>query len=509
MPIDLQHFRRHFTSQGKDGIYSNWHVINYYGTISPGETITISASALREKPKPVLPYTGYKPSTLRVAVTVSQDWWYADKWLEFEEVVDFDTEEEGPLYLSYTVPEDYADNQITAFAYMTFGSNFQGYPYGNQSDYIVRVIYDVVEATSAPAPAPAPAASGTYDLTGEWSITANNYKGRINITNQSGSNFSGTVNLNSGKTEKLTDGLIAGNTVTFIRKWDSGNLQQEYTGTLSVDSNGNAGMSGTFSQNGSYSWNWSASKTTPISTPATPDPVTPAPSAGSGAEPFESGARIMWQQATGIGYRLFRSSSQNSLGISVTDFYLTSTSYADVNVESNTTYYYTVKPVLAEAKPFQGIEEKLGNTIATFTVKTGNEVYKPGSFKHFILLQLDNPNMSVDGISQEVDPGRGTTPIIISGRTMVPIRAVVEAMGGTLNWEQSTRKITLEARGNKVDMWIDKTDLNVNGASKKADVAPVLKNERTLVPLRFAAENLDAMVYWLNSTKEAVIVYVE
>lgn len=50
--------------------------------------------------------------------------------------------------------------------------------------------------------------------------------------------------------------------------------------------------------------------------------------------------------STDLGYRLFRSTSKNALGISATDFYITGTSYADVNVEANTTYYYTVKPVI-------------------------------------------------------------------------------------------------------------------------------------------------------------------
>ncbi|PKM49991.1 MAG: hypothetical protein CVV02_13490 [Firmicutes bacterium HGW-Firmicutes-7] len=243
---------------------------------------------------------------------------------------------------------------------------------------------------------------------------------------------------------------------------------------------------------------------------ATEAPAVPViTSGGSSAEAFESGSRIMWQPAKGLGYRLFRSTSQNNLGISVTDFYITSTSYADVNVEPNTTYYYTVKPVLSEARPFEGIEKKLGDAIATFTIKTGNKIYKPGSFKHFIMLKLDSPNMSVDGINQEVDPGRGTAPITISGRTMVPIRAVVEAMGGTVEWDGATQKVTLKARGNTVEMWMGKTDIKINGVSKKMDVAPASKNGRTFVPVRFSAENLNCKVDWINSTKEAVIVYEE
>lgn len=183
------------------------------------------------------------------------------------------------------------------------------------------------------------------------------------------------------------------------------------------------------------------------------------------------------------------------------------TSFADVNVEPNITYYYTIKPVLAEAKPFEGIEEKLGTTISTFTLKTSPEVYQPGKFKNFMLLKLDDPKMSVNGNVQEIDPGRGTVPTIIANRTMVPIRAIVEAMGGQVEWDGSVKKITLKARGNTVEMWLGKTDIKINGVSSQMDVAPTIKNERTYVPVRFAAENLNCKVDWINSTKEAVIVY--
>lgn len=227
------------------------------------------------------------------------------------------------------------------------------------------------------------------------------------------------------------------------------------------------------------------------------------------AEPFMYGIRIVWQPASGIGYRLYRSEAIGELGVSVTDFYIDNTSFADVNVNPNTTYYYTVKPVISEAKPMENLDEKLGNTIATFTVKTGNNLANTNKFKHFILLKMDDPNMSVDGVVKEIDPGRGTVPTMISNRTMVPIRAIVEAMGGTVVWEGNSQKITLNARGNKVEMWIGKLDIKVNGVSKKMDVAPVIKNGRTYVPVRFAAENLNCKVDWINSTKEAVIVFEE
>lgn len=347
---------------------------------------------------------------------------------------------------------------------------------------------------------------GKYSWEGEWD---SNW-GKMILT-QNGSIVTGTYTHDKGR----INGTISGNILkgtwsespSYAPPNDAGDLE------LTMAADGKS-FSGKWRYGSEGSWgDWEGGKriTEVILAPTTTvtTPTSPTTTGSNGAEVFESGSRIMWQPANGLGYRLYRSTSQSSLGISVTDFYITSTSYADVNVEPNTTYYYTVKPVLAEANPFQEIEEKLGNAIATFVIKTGNQVYKPGSFKHFIMLKLDSPNMSVDGINQEVDPGRGTAPVVIAGRTMVPIRAVVEAMGGTVEWDGSTQKITLKARGNTVEMWMGKTDIKINGVSKKMDVAPVSKNNRTFVPVRFAAENINCKVDWINSTKEAVIVYEE
>lgn len=338
---------------------------------------------------------------------------------------------------------------------------------------------------------------GTYSWEGNWT---SNWGDMVIV--QQGNHITGTYTHDKGK----IDCIVSGNKV--IGTWsefpsyapprDAGDME------LTMASDGKSFI-GKWRYGSTGSWsNWDGGKRTSEVIPA---PTTSVAVSGNSSESFESGNRLSWGPVTSIGYRMFRSTSKDSLGISVTDFYLTSTSYADVNVEPNTTYYYTIKPVLAEANPYQGIEEKLGDTIATFTITTNGTIYKPGNFKNFIMLKLGDPNLSKNGVSEEIDPGRGTTPIILSGRTMVPIRAVVEAMGGTVGWDGNTQKITLTARGNTVEMWLNKKEIIINGKSTVMDVAPVSKNGRTFVPVRFSAENLNCKVDWINSTKEAIIIF--
>ena len=226
-----------------------------------------------------------------------------------------------------------------------------------------------------------------------------------------------------------------------------------------------------------------------------------------GATAFESGVRLQWLSSTGLGYRIFRSKIPNELGISITDFFVEGTSYIDVNVEPDTTYYYTIKPVLTEANPTNGTSETYGETIGYYTVTTPSTVITSTGSKSVITLQLNNKMMNVNGTFSELDPGRGTVPLNINGRVMIPIKAMIESMGGTIAWDGATQKVTIQARGTTLELWLNKKTIKINGVSTDMDVAPLSKNERTYVPVSFVANNLNAKVAWINSTKEAVVIF--
>lgn len=129
-------------------------------------------------------------------------------------------------------------------------------------------------------------------------------------------------------------------------------------------------------------------------------------------------------------------------------------------------------------------------------------------------LKIDSPYMYIDGVKQEVDPGRGTKPIILKGwdRTLLPIRAVVEGLGGKIYWNEKERKVTVDLGGNSVVLWIDNPVAEVNGNKVYIDVnnhkvKPIIINDRTMLPIRFVAESLGAHVEWYGNTREVLIVY--
>lgn len=61
-----------------------------------------------------------------------------------------------------------------------------------------------------------------------------------------------------------------------------------------------------------------------------------------------------------------------------------------------------------------------------------------------ITLQLNNPNMTINGASRPIDEA-GTTPTTINGRTMLPLRAIAESLGLTVDWDAESQTITLRS----------------------------------------------------------------
>jgi len=152
-----------------------------------------------------------------------------------------------------------------------------------------------------------------------------------------------------------------------------------------------------------------------------------------------------------------------------------------------------------------------GTVVFTTDGKTLS-INKSVTSSYVIVLQIDNPNMTVNGNSLEIDPGRGTKPIIKNSRTLVPIRAIVEALGGSVLWDSTTKKVTINLGSNTIELWINKNTAVVNGISTLIDpsnsnVVPEIINSRTMIPLRFVTENLGCTVKWDGTTKTITIRY--
>ena len=96
-------------------------------------------------------------------------------------------------------------------------------------------------------------------------------------------------------------------------------------------------------------------------------------------------------------------------------------------------------------------------------------------------------------------------PQIINNRTMVPLRAVFEAMGATVEWDDGTQSVTGSKGGTVVVLTIGNTSPAINGKKVAIDQPAVIVNNRTLAPLRFVAEAFGGNVQWDDDSQTASI----
>jgi hypothetical protein len=92
-------------------------------------------------------------------------------------------------------------------------------------------------------------------------------------------------------------------------------------------------------------------------------------------------------------------------------------------------------------------------------------------------------------------------PIIVDGRTLVPIRSVAEVLGAQVNWEDSTQTVLINKDDKHIELTIGSKSPTVNGSPVNLDAPAVIINGRTMVPLRFVSEALGAKVVWDGTVK--------
>ncbi|MBO5007898.1 MAG: copper amine oxidase N-terminal domain-containing protein [Clostridia bacterium] len=91
-------------------------------------------------------------------------------------------------------------------------------------------------------------------------------------------------------------------------------------------------------------------------------------------------------------------------------------------------------------------------------------------------------------------------PVLMNDRTMVPMRRIFEAYDAEVEWNQDTWSIRATRGDTVVELTIGDNIIRVNGEEKAMDVAPLIMNSRTLVPLRFVSEALGCDVQWIQET---------
>lgn len=109
--------------------------------------------------------------------------------------------------------------------------------------------------------------------------------------------------------------------------------------------------------------------------------------------------------------------------------------------------------------------------------------------------------VTIDGVLQQYDQ----PPVIINNRTMVPLRAIFEALDAKIDWEDATRTVTAIKADKVIKLTIESKIAYVDNKEVMLDQPAALINGRTLVPVRFIGEALGTKVDWDEANSTVII----
>ncbi|MDF2937233.1 MAG: copper amine oxidase [Paenibacillaceae bacterium] len=145
-----------------------------------------------------------------------------------------------------------------------------------------------------------------------------------------------------------------------------------------------------------------------------------------------------------------------------------------------------------EQPPYKGVELEPGGIVpgSVLEVKAFNQAGISAVTRQLVLEPRTSVTVNGRSISFE------QTPVNWQGNVLVPMRAVFEALGAQVSWNQTTRTATGQKGSTTASVTIDSFTAVQNGKEYRLEAAPRLINSTTMVPVRFIAESFGAKVEW-------------
>ncbi|MCX7748041.1 MAG: stalk domain-containing protein [Clostridia bacterium] len=164
-----------------------------------------------------------------------------------------------------------------------------------------------------------------------------------------------------------------------------------------------------------------------------------------------------------------------------------------------------VLQLIAKAREYQkaGDYEKAAELYQK-AIETG--LADKGTFKEAgqLLKKLEGkgPKIFVKGKRPKLD----VKPVVINGRTLVPLRAIADALNASnVIWDSKTKTVLIVKGDKKIELVINSSVIKVNGIEIKIDVPAAVISGRTMVPARVVSETLDALVSYDKDTEVITI----
>ena len=120
-------------------------------------------------------------------------------------------------------------------------------------------------------------------------------------------------------------------------------------------------------------------------------------------------------------------------------------------------------------------------------------------------LQEYSIGVFVRGIDLDFGKYNNVTPYIKNDLTLIPLRAVAESLDADVSWDDETRTITITKNDTTIVMQVDSQTALINGEEYELAAVPEINNGRTMVPLRFIMEAMKSTVEWDDESRTVII----
>ncbi|MBQ7950486.1 MAG: hypothetical protein IJ278_02030 [Clostridia bacterium] len=130
----------------------------------------------------------------------------------------------------------------------------------------------------------------------------------------------------------------------------------------------------------------------------------------------------------------------------------------------------------------------------------GQDVHKKAfDIDNYIALMVGSSKSYVYGVQKQIDEQNPDVSVFVEhDRSYVPVRFLTESYGGSVEWIEETQTVNLFFGDSRISLTIGEKELYVNGEAVISDVAPVIRNGRTFLPLRVCVNALGKQAFYSN-----------
>lgn len=115
----------------------------------------------------------------------------------------------------------------------------------------------------------------------------------------------------------------------------------------------------------------------------------------------------------------------------------------------------------------------------------------------YTALYVGSNKAFVNDIPKQIDADNPDVAVFVENdRSYVPVRFISESYNGTVDWKEESQTVNIKFTDRTISLAIGNSEITINGETTKLDVAPLIRNNRTFLPLRACAEAIGKEVFY-------------